>query len=208
MIDIYVINLKERTDRWEHIKHTFGNFFNIIRIDAVKNDDGAKGCFMSHKKCLEIAKEKNLKNIIVFEDDCTISNHYKNNFLEKFKEIYDFLENHKEWDIFLGGVTYLEEKNIKKKIVYNDNYFFEINKGNNTNLVIYNNTSYDFFLKHDINVPIDDVWHHKLNGLICYPLIAHQLSGISNIANTVVNYSKKKYFEKSDQLLLKYIKNS
>ena len=206
MIDIYVINLKERNDRWEHIENTFGKIFNIIRVDAVKNDDGVKGCFMSHKKCIKIAKEKNLKNIIVLEDDCTISNEYRKNFFEKFKEIYDFLENYSEWDIFLGGTTNLKYENILKKIVFNNNKntLLEINRGNTTHFIVYNNTCYDFFLNQEMNIQIDCVWHNKLRGLTVYPLIANQLNkDKSDIINQVVNYSFK--FRKTNKILMEYI---
>lgn len=37
MFDIFVINLLERTDRFDEIKKIFKNF-NLIRINAIKHD--------------------------------------------------------------------------------------------------------------------------------------------------------------------------
>ena len=51
----FVINLDERTDRWENIQQTF-NFFNLQRIEAVKYTPGWFGCLQSHIKCLHEAK--------------------------------------------------------------------------------------------------------------------------------------------------------
>ena len=65
---------------WYIIK-TFGNDFNLIRVDAIKHTNGHIGCFLSHKKCLQIAKELGLKNIIVMEDDCIKNPSNNNNFV-------------------------------------------------------------------------------------------------------------------------------
>ena len=48
MIDLYVINLKERTDRKEQISKDFEGNTNIHLefIEAVKHDNGAQGCFL------------------------------------------------------------------------------------------------------------------------------------------------------------------
>ena len=102
-IDVYVINLKYRTDRWKHIENTFGQHFNLHRVDAVKHKNGAVGCFMSHQKCIQLAKEQDMEYIIVLEDDCTLSKTYKNNIVQKLKETLLFLQKYKEWDIFTGG---------------------------------------------------------------------------------------------------------
>lgn len=48
MIDIYVINLDERTDRLKRIYQDFKNF-NLIRVSAVKHANGHIGCLLSHQ---------------------------------------------------------------------------------------------------------------------------------------------------------------
>ena len=60
MFDIYCINLEERKDRLTNIKKVFKDF-NIIRVDAIKRKRGHIVCFLSHQKCIKIAKEKKIK---------------------------------------------------------------------------------------------------------------------------------------------------
>ena len=66
MIDIYVIHLADRPDRYEQIKNDFLTYtdINLIFVDAIKHNPGAIGYSRSFKKCVAIAKEKNLKKLI------------------------------------------------------------------------------------------------------------------------------------------------
>ena len=73
MTEIYVINLEERTDRWEQMKKLYPEF-DLIRVDAVKHEKEAVGCFLSHKKCIQIAKEKGFQVIFIFLSLLTMHN--------------------------------------------------------------------------------------------------------------------------------------
>ena len=99
----YVINLDERTDRWNKIQETFKNRpFNIERISGVKNEIGLLGCTMSFVKAVEKAKENNLPYILIMEDDCKP----KDNLDTLWPTIKDWLEkNMDKWEIFIGGNT-------------------------------------------------------------------------------------------------------
>lgn len=205
MLDIYVINLKERDDRWEHIVKTFGKDFNLIRVDAIKHENGHIGCFLSHKKCLEIAKEKGLQNIIVMEDDCTINPSYEKFFIKRIEQIKNYLNLFKDWDIFLGGINGTEPNDIVKKIDCEVKNLIQITKAYTTHFMIYNNSSYDFFLNFDETkgIPIDCVWHNKLVALTVLPFLASQLPGHSDIINTHTNYYRK--IKNTQNKLLNYI---
>jgi len=98
MLDIYVINLKDRIDRKNTLIKLFETFknINLIFIEAVKHEIGSIGCSLSHKKCIQIAKDNNFKNIIVIEDDCAPVNIFE----EKLINIKNFLETYDDWDIF------------------------------------------------------------------------------------------------------------
>lgn len=205
MLDIYVINLKERIDRWQQIEKIFGNNFNLIRIDAIKHEIGHYGCFMSHQKCLKIAKDKNLNNIIVLEDDCIISPYYNDNFVEKIINIQNFLNSFENWNIFLGACNKaVEIKVINQPIVYNNCNFVQINNSFTTHFIIYNKNCYDFFLNfNNYDNPIDTVWHNKLIALTILPFIAFQSKGFSNINGSKIDYTER--FQNTEKYLLNYI---
>ena len=79
--NIMYINLEHRTDRKEHVEYQLRNvvgfsdrFVNIERVNAVKLANGALGCSLSHLKCLQQAKERNLDHVLICEDDITFFN--------------------------------------------------------------------------------------------------------------------------------------
>lgn len=182
MFDIYVINLAERTDKMENINKKFGDKFNIIRIDAVKHEIGWKGCFLSHKKCLELAKQNNLKNIFVIEDDCEP---YNNNLIyDKLCSIKRILDKNEDWDIWLGGCNKpfpIEKTEIEGEI------FIKLKRARCTHMICYNSSVYDFFLNNEMEEPIDCVWYKKINAYTCYPFVAFQTPYISDISKKYVD---------------------
>lgn len=199
-MNFYVINLKERTDQLEKIKSLYPDF-NLIPIEAVKHINGDVGCFLSHKKCIQYAKDNKMKNIIVLEDDCCPLE----NFTEKIKEIYEFLNNYKNWDIFLGGAFCITPHNIEGKIQVGKDFIYKTNSGFCTHFIIYNESSYDFFLNLDeTKCPIDNAWQGKLR---CYITIPSQFTSFSNISN-VEQSSFPKKIRINNYRLCTYIKTS
>ena len=199
MFDIYIINLIERKDRLEHIKKNFSEY-NIIPVNAVNDEEGYKGCFLSHKKCIQIAKEKKLKYIIVIEDDCLPLE----NFNKRFENIISFLDTYDNWDLFLGGGFHICPFHIQGKIENSYENLYKINGGYCMHFVIYNNTSYDYFLNQDISIPIDHTWQNNLQCIVPIPFIASQLDNFSNISNNIeTTFSKR--IRLNNRRLLKYI---
>ena len=70
---IFYINLNKRQDRREQIEKELNDFgLNYERFEAIEYEPmGSYGCGMSHLQILKLAKEKNYKNILIFEDDFT-----------------------------------------------------------------------------------------------------------------------------------------
>lgn len=203
MIDFYVINLDERVDRWEKINKTFSDY-NLIRVSAVKHSEGHIGCFLSHKKCIQYAKDKDMDYIIVLEDDCEPFES-KITFDSNLTKIIQFIKNNDLYDIYLGGVFKEGWLNSLKKINYSELKLFEINFGYCAHFVIYTKKSYDFFLNHKMDEPIDHVWHDNLNAIISLPFLATQDGIISNISKSTTDY-KKRIFETNKRLLRMYKK--
>lgn len=109
---IYCINLKHRTDRWENCLRQFsrlGISDRVIRKEGLmcahpklsQKQNAQIGCALSHYSILKEAQEKKYSNILVFEDDFLFFDNY-NTLSDKInKSTKELPEN---WDLFyLGG---------------------------------------------------------------------------------------------------------
>ena len=94
---IFYINLHHRSDRKEHVENQLLSIgLKGERFNAIKMENGAIGCSMSHLKLLQEAVKNNLSHILIVEDDIT--------FLEPevFKtQMNKFFELHETWDVVL-----------------------------------------------------------------------------------------------------------
>lgn len=69
---IFYINLEYRTDRKEEVEKELNDFgLSFERFNAIKKDYGPTGCLLSHLEVLKLARERNYKNVLIFEDDFT-----------------------------------------------------------------------------------------------------------------------------------------
>ena len=70
---ILYINLTHRKDRKKNIESQLKvvkyPMSKVIRINAIKNKDGARGCGLSHIKALKKAKAEGNKYTLILEDD-------------------------------------------------------------------------------------------------------------------------------------------
>jgi GR25 family glycosyltransferase involved in LPS biosynthesis len=198
-IDFYVINLKESVQRMNLIYNKFSDF-NIIRIDAIKQTEGWKGCFMSHLKCIEYAKKNKLKNIWVLEDDCLPAENFK----DRIITIKEYLDNNNDWYIYLGGCNRLNNDNFLSKTNYKDENFIKINFSYCMHMVCYNEKIYDYLLNHPINIEIDKAWQKFTNAIVSVPFLAYQLSSYSYIQKKYVEYYR--FIKATNQKCLEYLK--
>lgn len=113
--EIYCINLDKRTKRWELTQQEFkklGILDRVKRFSAIDNLGGKRGCFESHMKIIHMAKENNLKNVFIFEDDVAVLPCYSH---DKFEKSINFLKD-QTWEFFyMGGL----ERRIKPRSMYN-----------------------------------------------------------------------------------------
>jgi GR25 family glycosyltransferase involved in LPS biosynthesis len=73
--NVFFINLEKRPDRLTHVISELAKIgVHGQRMNAVETSDGAVGCAMSHIKCIELAKQRNLPHVFVCEDDITFLN--------------------------------------------------------------------------------------------------------------------------------------
>jgi GR25 family glycosyltransferase involved in LPS biosynthesis len=178
MIDLFVINLIDCKNRREQIIQDFSSYKDIQLnfVEGIRHENGAIGCFLSFKKCIKIAKENNMKYIIILEDDCLPMNNFEN----RLKKLLTYLESNDNWDIFLGGVKKCN-KVFNKTPILDENLYY-ISKSHSAHLFICNNTLYDTFLEVDeFQYAVDTFWHKKYRVCILLPFLAFQRNGMSNI---------------------------
>ena len=102
-IPTYVVNLRDRKDRREHIISQFKDKpeFDLIFVDAVEDENGAVGLWKSLVKVIEIAKELKHKKIIFCEDDHIFTHHYSSEYLFKSIEA----ARQKGVVLLIGGIS-------------------------------------------------------------------------------------------------------
>jgi GR25 family glycosyltransferase involved in LPS biosynthesis len=105
--EIYCINLDRRTDRWQECQEEFKKHnliaerfsaFDGNNLDSLPNlNPGQVGAIYSHRGIIQKAKEKNLDNILILEDDVQFDENLNSKFSEIFFRIPD------DWDVILFG---------------------------------------------------------------------------------------------------------
>lgn len=129
---IYCINLKSRPDRWAESLAEFErhNIKNVQRIEGVQINPseiirygnmgvrpdsqnsqsricGRIGCLLSHLKIIKIAKQHQLSNVLILEDDIQ----FASNFQQLFESVISEIPN--PWALlYFGG----NEKGIQEQI--------------------------------------------------------------------------------------------
>lgn len=194
----FVINLDERKDRLKSLHESFDSVWpvNIERISAIKEKPGWKGCLKSHKKALELCKEKNVPFVIILEDDCMLTP----SGVQRFQQLLpSLIKRASEWDVFLGGVTYLDKIELKQ---YNPP-LFQV-KCFAAHFCLYNQKGIRTLLENWSDKEPYDVFLKNTVRLWCtVPHIAVQRAGTSDIQNDSVDYEK--FFLESHKLLQKSI---
>lgn len=131
----FFINLESRKDRLNHVKNELKKLgIEGERFNAVKMNNGAIGCTLSHIKCLELAKERNYPQIFICEDDITF---LKPKVLLESLHKFEKSENGKDWDvIIIGGNNCPPYINI-------DDYAIRVSNCQTTTGYIVNNNYYN-----------------------------------------------------------------
>jgi len=193
----FYINLETRPDRKKHAETQFKLLgITATRFNAIKLQNGALGCSMSHLKCLEFAKINNLPHILIVEDDIEFLHH------ELFKnQLNSFLQNYKKWDVILiagnniGPYQQIDSTCVKVSscqtttgYLVNNHYF--------DTLIDNYRTGIQKFLKFQDQpnlYAIDKFWfslQQQDNWYLIIPLTVSQREDYSDIEKKPTNYSR------------------
>lgn len=194
---IFSINLDSRPDRWKSAEIQFNKHdLDVERISAIKGADlnldwppeikeGAVGCSLSHLFTMKMAKQMNLSNYLVLEDDIE----FDENFNEKFSNIYEN-EVPSDWDMLYLGGQHFHGMNLKQisEHVYKCEYTLT------THSFAIKNTVYDKFINRliDITKPCDVHFaeeHKNINAYVIIPHLTWQSRSYSDVENANVDYT-------------------
>ena len=196
---LYYINLEHRKDRKTHILRQLKKIdypqSHIHRIDAIKHDNGATGCGLSHIKALELA-QKNHKNkrdyIIILEDDFTWI-HDKNQTLKTLTHAL----NVSDWNVILlacnGTTSGADNKYVRKvnKCQTTSGYIIRIGYIPKLLKIWKKDMLHRQYTKKYIpDTCIDMSWkkiQHE-DWYITNPKLGYQMESYSDIENRKVNY--------------------
>lgn len=194
----FYINLAQRQDRKEHCEKQMELIgVKAERFNAIKLNQGALGCSLSHLKCLEDAKSNGCSHVFVCEDDIlfldpVLFKSHMNKFLETRKN---------DWDVILlaGNVVppYLTIDDtcirVKKSqtttgYIVNGHYIDKLieNIREGIELLMKNPTRQKFYA-------IDQYWfklQEKDKWYLITPLTVIQREDYSDIEEKIVNYKK------------------
>jgi len=190
--NIYCINLDRRPDRWLQVQEEFKitHILNRVkRFSAIINLDGRVGLVQTHLKLLKLAKEQNMRNILIFEDDVKFINMP----LESLGKAINQLENI-DWSMFYLGA------NVQGKLESISLNLAILKKGLCAHAIAYNNNMYDLlinkFSKVKKIITADDIldvhlllMQQKHLSLIINPMIVTQQASYSDLEKKQVDYS-------------------
>ena len=190
---ILYINLAHRTDRNEHILNEIHKICKddskIHRIDAIKNDNGALGCGLSHIKALEFVLQNEWKTVLILEDDFTFKSNEIN---EKIKLLFEY-----DFDMGLlshNFLKYSDTNNDIKKVLYAQTTSSYIIKRDYISILLQNmNEAMNDMVKNGKrHENCLDIYWTKLqpihNWYATFPAIGYQYDNYSDIENIHAHY--------------------
>jgi len=193
----YVLNLKDRTDRWNQIKKDFANVPLILeQVHGIVLDDenltqrqkGYLGVAYTHIQLVAEAKVRGDKTLLILEDDCLLEPNGWDNWIK----IKNYLDNHlTDWEVFNGGIV--SPGDIHNVIKLNDIFLVKENGGGGCHFFYINiDKAYQKIMDWVITKQdIDLYYSYNFNYWVSYPLLAIQRNGYSDIDSSVRNWSQR-----------------
>jgi glycosyl transferase family 25 len=192
----FYINLENRPDRKIHVEKQMDIIgVSAERFNAVKMNNGAIGCSMSHLKLLETARTNDWDHILIVEDDILFTNPAL--FVQQMDK---FLSRHPDFDVVLIGgnnmppYTVIDDSCVKVKMCqtttgymvkrhYYDKLIDNFREG--INKLLREPENHRFYA-------IDKYWFHLQaidNWYLIVPLTVTQREDYSDIEKRPTNYT-------------------
>jgi len=201
---VFYINLEHRKDRNQYCLNQLKSIGfqenQIERFNAIQFYLGGIGCTKSHIACIELAKERNYKHIMIVEDDIEFTNPS----LIK-QQIHQLFQDNISFDVCMLGLNLQSYSKINP-------YLCRVFEALTTTGYIVHQHYYDrllnnfrdglSYLEKDLNQYTTQIYYHsidahmkilqKLDQWICFhPLTVSQAQNPSNINGFDMNYGQK-----------------
>jgi hypothetical protein len=193
---IFCINLDSRPDRWEQTTKEFTkNSIDVERISGIDGSkmnldfppeikEGAVGCALSQFFAIKYAKQLNLRDFLLLEDDIQFAENVNELFSEYISEVpFD-------WDMLYLGGQHFHGMNLQQvsEHVYRCEYTLAAHS------VAFNHTVFDRFIDKLINItkPCDIHYaesHKEINAYVFIPHLTWQRESYSDIEKVNVDYT-------------------
>jgi len=194
---IYVINLKERTDRKEHILNHLEkiNCKNYILFEGVngkkienptKMPSGMFGLIKTYINMYNDWKKTPKDSILIIEDDCI----FVDNFNEKLKEYMDHVPE--KWDMLYFGANHNYHVGEKTEVV--NEKCIKLNKSFSAHCVILKSYVFEelIFALQSFTIENDVMMANlqkRYNAYSSVPGLTSQIVSFSDIQNSVMDYN-------------------
>lgn len=186
MVKAYVINLKERTDRWETFQKNWKDTgLEFERVDAFKMDNVYHAVFLKHRQLLQQAQNRGDTHLLIMEDDAVPCA----DFVKRFKHIRDYLDTRDDWDVMNGGMLAIRDCVSKIIRIEFENIFtllLGVNRGCMAQFLYFKvNSALEKIEDWEAeDKPEFDAWYaSKLRCEASMPYLAIQSDGISDATN-------------------------
>ena len=195
---VYVIHLKRREDRYKSFRQEFyraGIDYEIVdAVDGKTLDNippekqGSIGCTMSHLKALKLAKKRNLRNVLICEDDVVFVEEVQLQFNKTIFQLpvyYDMLYlGHNPTISRTTQPTPYYSENFNKAMSVLATHCYGVNGKMIDDLI--EKVETDITRGFDVHC-----WDLQpiYQCFCCYPMLAFQKEGYSDIENKIVDYS-------------------
>lgn len=184
-----VINLLERTDRWEQFQKVWDTTrLAYNRTDAFKANDEEgvyKAVFLKHRFLVEEAHLRGDKYLLIMEDDAVPCA----DFDARWSNIKSALHSFEAWDVFNGGCLAIHDK-IDRVFCLTDNetglktVLLDVGRGCMAQFLYFHveNMYTKMKLWEEKSCPAFDSWYCEkdFRTLACVPFLATQSDGFSN----------------------------
>lgn len=177
-----IINLKSREDRRQEILQEVAKipFLDYEIVDAIEHKNTKIGCTLSHKLCIEIAKQRKLPYVLILEDDAV----FEDNALEVLERSWKEVQAY-DWKVFYLGANLRDTSyGITPDLI-------EVRRPNTNHAYIVHESFYDTMLGLTPDIIIDlqmRALSYTDKMYMCAPMIAFQRKSYSDLEKKIVDY--------------------